>query len=68
MKNKKIKFDVEINLKELNQFLALIGDDIITSDEELEKWQNLKISTDDLPDLNSKLSVAAFLVTAKETN
>ncbi len=62
---KTINLTLELSLKDINQTLALLGQDLITSDEELKNYENLTFSTEDMDDGEGKIGMCALLFAAK---
>ena len=63
---KEIEFKIIITLKDLNQALALMGQDILTTEDEIKEYEGLSFDTSTLgKDLQAKVGIAAILFAAK---
>ena len=62
-----IKVTLEINLKVLNNILALVKEDVITTEEKIQEWGNLILSSDDVDDNDQLLAIGSLALIAKGT-
>jgi hypothetical protein len=62
---KTINLTLEISVKDMNQTLALTGQPLITSEEELKEYQDLSFSTDDIEKMDGKIGMCALLLAAR---
>lgn len=62
-----VTLTVKIDTKLLNQFLALAGENVIITDEQLDEYDNLVFDTNKVKDLEGeqKIAAAALLYMAK---
>lgn len=59
-----ITLTLNVEVKVFNKLLALAGEDVITSDEDLKKFDNLTLSSSELPDDEHQLATAGALYLA----
>jgi hypothetical protein len=60
-----IELKIEVTVKGLNQFLALSGEDVITTDEELAKYDGLTLKPEELPESEMVMAVNCLPFIAK---
>ena len=64
---KTLGFTINITVKDINQTLALMNEDVITTEEEIAKYKDLSFNLSDFGDSEqeAKLGMCALLITAK---
>lgn len=60
-----IQLTLDITVKDLNQTLALLGQELITSDEELEQYEGLTFSSTEIEEMEGKVGMCALVMAAK---
>ena len=62
-----INLTLQINVGVLNRVLALVQEDLITTDEQLQDWDELLLSTNDITDSDQLLAIGSIALIAKGT-